>query len=193
VGRASGDARHQINLSANYTLKNAVAFSVFGRVQSGNPFTPSVSGDVNGDGYNNDRAYIFDPARTSDRARRASMSSLCRRRAELGAGAASNQQLGTIAGTNSLRGSRVDVHEPARIASCRRRPELPDRATISLGIANPLTGIDALVHGSNNLHGWGAPVRRSHAALSFAASTRRPTRTSTTSIRVSAPNRQASS
>jgi len=35
--------------------------------------------------------------------------------------------------------------------------KLPDRATISLGIANPLTGIDALVHGSNNLHGWGAP------------------------------------
>ena len=34
---------------------------------------------------------------------------------------------------------------------------VPDRATISLGIANPLTGIDALVHGSNNLHGWGAP------------------------------------
>ena len=34
---------------------------------------------------------------------------------------------------------------------------IPDRATISLGIANPLTGVDALVHGSNNLHGWGAP------------------------------------
>jgi hypothetical protein len=34
---------------------------------------------------------------------------------------------------------------------------IPDRATISIGIANPLTGIDALVHGSNNLHGWGAP------------------------------------
>ena len=33
--------------------------------------------------------------------------------------------------------------------------KIPDRATISLGIANPLTGIDALVHGSNNLHGWG--------------------------------------
>src|SRR5262249_35488797 len=35
--------------------------------------------------------------------------------------------------------------------------KLPDRATISLGINNPLTGIDALVHGSSNLHGWGAP------------------------------------
>jgi hypothetical protein len=35
--------------------------------------------------------------------------------------------------------------------------KIPDRATVSLGIANPLTGIDALVHGSNNLHGWGAP------------------------------------
>jgi len=35
--------------------------------------------------------------------------------------------------------------------------KLPDRTTISLGIANPLTGLDALVHGSSNLHGWGAP------------------------------------
>ena len=33
--------------------------------------------------------------------------------------------------------------------------KLPDRATISIGIANPLTGVDALVHGSGNLHGWG--------------------------------------
>jgi hypothetical protein len=43
----------------------------------------------------------------------------------------------------------------ARIAVMPGAGKLPDRATISLGVANPLTGLDALVHGSGNLHGWG--------------------------------------
>src|SRR5262249_12625520 len=32
---------------------------------------------------------------------------------------------------------------------------LPQRAVISLYLNNPLTGIDALAHGTNNLRGWG--------------------------------------
>jgi hypothetical protein len=44
-----------------------------------------------------------------------------------------------------------------RISLVSQAVKLPDRATVSLGITNPLTGVDALVHGSNNLHGWGAP------------------------------------
>jgi hypothetical protein len=44
-----------------------------------------------------------------------------------------------------------------RISLVSQALKLPDRATISIGINNPLTGIDAALHGSNNLHGWGAP------------------------------------
>ena len=44
-----------------------------------------------------------------------------------------------------------------RISLVSQAMKIPDRATISLGIANPLTGLDALIHGSNNMRGWGAP------------------------------------
>ena len=66
------------------------------------------------------------------------------------------KQLGTIAGRNSCQGPWYTTLS-LRVSVVSQAMKLPDRATISLGIANPLTGIDALVHGSNNLHGWGAP------------------------------------
>jgi hypothetical protein len=44
----------------------------------------------------------------------------------------------------------------ARIAFMPAALHIPQRATVSIGISNPLTGIDALVHGPNNLHGWGS-------------------------------------
>jgi hypothetical protein len=153
--RGDRDARHQITYNLGYTFHQAVSVTAFGRFQSGNPFTPMVSGDVNGDGYNNDRAFVFDPAHTADPALAASMKSLltdapssvrdCLRR-----------QLGALAGDNSCEGP-WSTSLSLRVALVSQALKLPDRATISLGIANALTGIDALVHGSNNLHGGGAP------------------------------------
>jgi hypothetical protein len=151
--RASSDARHQITLNANYTLKNAVTFSVFGRIQSGNPFTPIVSGDVNGDGSGgNDRAFIFNPT-TADSAVSAGITSLLDN-APSSVRECLTRQLGTIAGRNSCQGP-WSTSMSARVAIMPGAGKLPDRATISIGIANPLTGIDALVHGSSNMHGWG--------------------------------------
>jgi hypothetical protein len=114
-----------------------------------------VAGDINGDGSNNDRAFIYNPASTADPTLAAAMQNL------LGSAPSSvrdclRKQLGTIAGRNSCEGpwtTSLDL----RISLVSQAVKLPDRATISLGISNPLTGIDALVHGSNNLHGWGAP------------------------------------
>ncbi len=153
--RGNRDARHQITYNVGYTFKQAVSVTAFGRLQSGNPFTPSVSGDINGDGYNNDRAFIYDPAHTSDPALAAAMQNL------LANGPASvrtclSRQTGTIAGKNSCEGP-WSTSLSLRVSLVSQALKLPDRATISLGIANPLTGIDALVHGSSNLHGWGAP------------------------------------
>jgi hypothetical protein len=153
--RGARDARHQITFNVGYTWHQAVSVTAFGRVQSGNPFTPMVSGDINGDGYNNDRAFIYDPAKTSNPTLAAAMQNLldnapgsvrdCLRR-----------QLGTIAGRNSCEGP-WSTNLNLRVSLVSQALKLPDRATISLGIANPLTGLDALVHGSSNLHGWGAP------------------------------------
>ena len=64
-GRASFDSRHQIVYSLGYNFWDAVRVSWFGQFRSGQPFTPVISGDVNGDGYSNDRAFIFDPKTSS--------------------------------------------------------------------------------------------------------------------------------
>ncbi len=74
--RANGDYRHQIQYTLAYNFFNAVRVSWTGRFQSGTPFTPTVQGDVNGDGYSNDRAFIFDPAHTADPTLAASMRQL---------------------------------------------------------------------------------------------------------------------
>jgi hypothetical protein len=156
--RGDRDARHQITYNIGYTFHQAVSVMAYGRVQSGNPFTPMVNGDVNGDGYNNDRAFIYNPAaiQTTNPTLSAAMQSL------LTNGPSSvrdclERQLGTIAGKNSCEGPWSTSLSLRVSLVSQAMKVVPDRATISLGIANPLTGIDALVHGSNNLHGWGAP------------------------------------
>ncbi|MEO7086299.1 MAG: carboxypeptidase-like regulatory domain-containing protein [Gemmatimonadaceae bacterium] len=154
--RGNSDARNQITYNLGYTLRQAVSFQVFGRFQSGNPFTPMVSGDVNGDGYNNDRAFIYDPSKsTTDPTLAASMASLLKS-APASVRDCLEKQIGTIAGRNSCEAPWYSTMS-LRVSLVSHALKIPDRATISLGIANPLTGIDALVHGSSNLHGWGAP------------------------------------
>jgi hypothetical protein len=155
--RGSRDARHQITYNIGYTFHQAVSVTAFGRVQSGNPFTPTVSGDVNGDGYNNDRAFIYDPTtiQSSNPTLAAAMQGLLST-APSSVRSCLERQLGTIAGRNSCEGP-WSTSLSLRVSLVSQALKIPDRATISLGIANPLTGIDALVHGSSNLHGWGAP------------------------------------
>ena len=153
--RGARDARHQITYNIGYTFHQAVSVIAFGRVQSGNPFTPGVSGDINGDGYNNDRAFIYDPTKTADPALAASMQNLLAT-APSSVRSCLERQLNTVAGQNSCEGP-WSTSLSLRVSLVSQALKLPDRATISLGIANPLTGVDALVHGSNNLHGWGAP------------------------------------
>ena len=153
--RGDRDARHQITYTLGYTFHQAVSVTAFGRVQSGNPFTPMVSGDVNGDGYNNDRAFIYDPTKVADPTFKSALENLMTS-APSSVRDCLRNQLGTIAGKNSCEGP-WSTSLSLRVSLVSQALKLPDRATISLGIANPLTGIDALVHGSNNLHGWGAP------------------------------------
>jgi hypothetical protein len=154
--RGDRDARHQITYTVGYTWNQAVSVTAFGRFQCGNPFTPLVAGDVNGDGYNNDRAFVYRPSATADPAVSSAMQSLLNN-APSSVRSCLDKQLGTIAGKNSCEGP-WSTSMSLRVSLVSQALKLPDRATISLGIANPLTGIDALVHGSNNLHGWGAPA-----------------------------------
>lgn len=155
--RSSNDWRHQITYNVGYTFRQAVSVTAFGRFQSGNPFTPMVSGDINGDGYNNDRAFVYDPSTiaATDPALAANMQNLLAH-APASVRECLRKQVGSLAGRNSCEGPWTESLS-LRVSLVSQALKLPDRATISLGIANPLTGLDAMLHGSNNLRGWGAP------------------------------------
>ncbi|MEO6777951.1 MAG: TonB-dependent receptor, partial [Gemmatimonadaceae bacterium] len=96
------DIRHTLQAYFTKPITSWLDVTANTRLSSGAPFTPIVSGDINGDGSHNDRAFIFDPATTADPALAAAMKQLI-------AGSPSNvrdcltSQLGAVAGRNSCR------------------------------------------------------------------------------------------
>jgi carboxypeptidase family protein len=154
--RSPFDSRHQITYNVGYNFFDALRVSWFGSFRSGNPFTPMVSGDVNGDGYSNDRAFVFDPAAASDPALATAMQALLQN----GSSAARNclrQQLGQLAERNSCQGPWTSTASLS-VAFNPLKVRMPQRATLSFQISNPLGAADLLLHGSNNLRGWGQQV-----------------------------------
>jgi hypothetical protein len=122
-----------------------------------------VAGDVNGDGYSNDRAFIFDPAKVSDPALAAGMQSLLAN----GSSAAKEclrSQLGQLAGRNTCQGPWT-TSATLNISFNPVKARLPQRANISFQISNPLTAADLLLHGESKLHGWGQSVFPDQALL----------------------------
>ncbi len=151
--RSDFDARHQVLMQASY-LKNGFAFSGFARAVSGLPYTPVIGGDVNGDGLINDRAFVFDPSRVSDAAFAQSLRSL---RSGLSGGARHclDAQQGGAAARNSCEGPWTTSLN-MQVSASGSRLKLGNRiGQVALNLANPLGGLDQLLHGSDNLRGWG--------------------------------------
>jgi hypothetical protein len=151
--RSSFDSRHQIQYRFTYNALDWVRFGWNGSIRSGSPFTALVGTDINGDGYANDRAFIFNPASVSDTALANGLRSL------MSNGSASardclSRQLNQLAARNSCEGPWFTT----AILSVSFNPikvRMPQRATLSFALSNPLGAADMLVHGDNNLHGWG--------------------------------------
>jgi hypothetical protein len=150
------ERRHSILLTASYALSQSVELTTVTRLMSGTPYTPMVSGDINGDGVSNDRAFIFGPG-ARDTAVANGMSRLL-------ASASSSvrscllSQTGSVANRNSCTGS----WQPAADIQLNFRPSwwgLDHRMTIMLSTVNMLAGLDQLLHGDNDLHGWGGFTR----------------------------------
>jgi hypothetical protein len=130
-------------------------------LSSGAPFTPRVGSDINGDGSRNDRAFIFNP----DDPNIQNDTSLVNGMRRLLANAPRDarecllKQLGFVAGRNSCTGSWT----PGIDLQANLRPDLGSflgrRLMISVSAINPLAGLDQLLHGSDNLKGWGQPNR----------------------------------
>ena len=151
--RSGFDSRHQFQYTLGYNFFDAVRVSWFGSVRSGSPFTPLVGGDVNGDGLNNDRAFIANPATTSDVALSVAMRQLINS-ASGGARTCLEKQLGRLAGRNSCGGAWTQ----SAFLSVSFNPlklGLPQRATMSFQVNNPIGAADLLLHGEDNLRGWG--------------------------------------
>ena len=151
--RSAFASRHQIVYNIAYNFFDWVRANWYGSFRSGTPFTPTVAGDVNGDGYSNDRAFVFDPAGAADPSLGAAMRSLL----DDGSDAAREclrRQLGRIASRNSCQGPWTST----AVLSLTLNPvkfRMPRRATISFQLANPLGAADLLINGSDNLRGWG--------------------------------------
>ncbi len=154
-GRSSADWRHQVIANVGSNVFDVVRVNWIQRFLSGMPFTPMVASDVNGDGYANDRAFIVDPTRSApaNAALASDMSALL-------ASSSSrvrdclDQQLGQLAARNSCEGPWTSTAFMT-IALNPVRVRLPQRATLSFVIGNPLGAADYLLHGENHTHGWG--------------------------------------
>ena len=144
---------HQLGYSLGYNFFDFLRVSWFGQFRSGQAYTPMIAGDVNGDGYSNDRAFLFDPALTADTAIANGMRSL------LTSGSASAReclaaQLGAVAERNSCRAPWTSSATMS-FSFNPLKVRMPQRATLSFQLSNPLGAADLLVNGSNNLRGWG--------------------------------------
>jgi hypothetical protein len=154
-GRSSFDSRHQVVYNLGYNFFDFVRVNWFGQFRSGSPYTPMIAGDVNGDGYSNDRAYIpslSDP----DPALAASVRSLLDNTSS-GARECLEKQLGKLAGRNSCQSPWLS-NASMSISFNPVKVRMPQRATLSFQLSNPLGAADLLVHGSSNLKGWGQPA-----------------------------------
>jgi hypothetical protein len=141
-----------MNLNLSYPFTDWFEITATGRISSGQPFTPIVQRDINGDGVANDRAFVFDPGATADTSVANAMGRLLddvpgRIRSCL------EDQFGSIAERNSCRlgwsqslDMRVSVRPPL--------PTLGRRVTLQADLRNVLSGLDQLFHGSN-VKGWG--------------------------------------
>lgn len=151
--RASGDIRHHLTARFGMRFANTAYLSLFGQVRSGIPFTPMVSDDINGDGWDNDRAFVPDPATTDDAllaegiserlANAPQFARLCLREA-----------IGGVTARNACDGPWTTAINGS-ISVSGRLVRLPERARVTLHATNILAGLDQLLHGSTQVRGWG--------------------------------------
>jgi hypothetical protein len=155
---ASNDRRHTMNVMLSYPITPWWEVSGMARLSSGAPFTPLVNRDINGDGMRNDRAFVFDPR---DAATDPQIAAAMNRLLESAPGRVRDcveAQFGSIADRNSCRNAWTQSLD----MRASFRPNLPSvqrRLTISADFRNVLTGMDQLLHGRENMRGWGEGQR----------------------------------
>ena len=158
-GRSDNARRHALLGTITYPIKPVLELTMIARATSGSYYSPLVGGDINGDGRsNNDRAFVFDPAVAAAAGDTAVANGMTRLLASTSSRA--RDCLLSQTGKVASRSSCSSPWSPALDLQMNIRPAafgLDRRLTISVIALNTLTGLDQLLHGSNNLHGWGQP------------------------------------
>ena len=157
-GRSDNARRHVLLGTITYPIKPVLELTAIARATSGSYFSPLVGGDINGDGRNNDRAFVFDPTNPvvmSDTAVANGMTRLL-------ANTSPRARDCLLAQMNKVadRSSCSSPWSPSLDLQANIRPSsfgLDRRLTISVIALNTLTGLDQLLHGNDKLHGWGQP------------------------------------
>lgn len=155
-GQSAYERRHQILIRGGLTRSRLANLFAIIRISSGVPFTPTVAGDINGDGFGGDPAFVFNPSFGSDTTLGRQLLAI-QEHARPFVKKCLSEQLGKLAQRNSCSGqwtTSIDVN-------ATMRPEhLPhsDRTSISLYLSNLAAGADQLLHGSRGLRGWGQPI-----------------------------------
>lgn len=144
--------RHAIEITTSSTLRPGLTLSFIGSLRSGIPYTPRVTGDVNGDGSSNDRAFVFDPNTVHDATLADGMRALMERSP---AGSCLRRQRGQIAGLASC--ASTWTHDVS--AGLRFAPRRAQHLSVSLNASNLLAALDQALHGRSGVKGWGdAPL-----------------------------------
>ena len=163
-GQGLQPGRHQFGVGfSDFPIFDVVYVSWNLSFVSGMPFTPSIQGDVNGDGSGfNDRAFVFDPAATADPALAVAMRDLLDNGAE-SARSCLTAQMGKLAARGSC---RAPWQTQANL-SFRFNPQklgLPKRASVNFSINNPLGLADLMLHGQA-IRGWGQNIMPDQSLL----------------------------
>jgi hypothetical protein len=152
-------SRHQVNIQSGKSYKRVVLTGIL-MLRSGMHYTPMVGGDINGDGQWNDRAFIHGlqgtviPVDTAQSRLNADMTNVLIAAPERVANCllAQGEQ---IAAPNSCRAPWT-ASMNAYLTTTPNLPRVGRRMTVSLNFANPLALFDRVLHGPDDLRGWGA-------------------------------------
>jgi hypothetical protein len=146
--------RHQLTVQyARMFFGGSTGISAALKATSGFAYTPTVAGDINGDGFSNDRAFVFDPgAPTTDAAVATGLNALLQNGPKSARDCLA-RQIGAIAARNGCVGPWYETMNAA--LSFNSIPRSNNRARILVNFANLTSAFDEILHGSNDLHGWG--------------------------------------
>ncbi|MEO7457434.1 MAG: carboxypeptidase regulatory-like domain-containing protein [Gemmatimonadaceae bacterium] len=154
-GTSDLERRHSMLGTMTFPARAWLDITAIGRMTAGQKYTPIVSGDVNGDGFRNDRAFIFNPVVTTDTALSNGIARVISNSPSR-VSTCLQSQLGNVAGRNSCGAPWT----PTLDIQLNMKPDafgLARRLALQVQLQNALVGIDQLLHG-DNLHGWGQPV-----------------------------------